>query len=111
MSLINPATFAALKELAGDDLLNDLIDAFLEDAPRMITAMQAGVAAPDIDAVRRNAHSMKSNAEIFGATDLAVLAREVESRARAGDLDLGGQIADLQASYRAAAEELRGLRR
>jgi len=111
MPVISASTFAALREMAGGDLIDDLIDAFLEDAPRMIAAMQAGMEAQDVDAVRRNAHSMKSNADTFGATALSAVAREVEMRARAGDLDVGGPLADLRESCRAASDELRGMRR
>lgn len=110
MPLISPSTFADLKEMSGEDLINELIDAFLDDAPRMIAAMQAGLEARDVESVRRNAHSMKSNAETFGATALAVVAREVEALARAGDLDVGNRLEVLQEAYRGASQELEGLR-
>jgi HPt (histidine-containing phosphotransfer) domain-containing protein len=110
MPLISPSTFAELREMSGEDLINELIDAFLDDAPRMIAAMQAGLEAGDVESVRRNAHSMKSNAETFGATELAVVARELEALARAGDLEVGNRFEVLQESYRGASQELQGLR-
>jgi histidine phosphotransfer protein HptB len=110
MPLISPSTFAELREMSGEDLINELIDAFLDDAPRMIAAMRAGLEAGDVESVRRNAHSLKSNAETFGATELADVAREVEALARAGDLEVGNRLAVLQDAYRGASQELEGLR-
>jgi len=110
MPLISPSTFADLKEMSGEELINELIDAFVDDAPRMIAAIQAGLEGGDVEAVRRNAHSLKSNAETFGATALAVVAREVEALARAGNLKVGNRLEVLQEAYRGAAQELEGLR-
>lgn len=110
MSLIDPSVFAGLKEMSGEELLNELIDAFLDDAPKMTAAMNAALGARDIDAFRRNAHSMKSNADTFGATALAAIARQLEGTARAGSLDVGSRFEDLLAACGAASDELRGLR-
>lgn len=110
MPLINPSTFAALKEMSGEDLINALIDAFLEDAPKMIAAMQAGLDARNVESVRRNAHSMKSNADIFGATALAAIASEMEAMARAGDLKLWARFEVLREACVSASKELEGMR-
>ncbi len=110
MPLISPSAFAELKELSGEDFINELIDAFLDEAPRMIAAMQAGLETRDVESVRRNAHSMKSNADTFGATELAVIAREVEALARAGDLNVGNRLETLRTAYRGASQELENMR-
>lgn len=110
MPLISPSAFADLREMSGDELLNELIDVFLEDGPKMIAAMQAALAAHDVDAFRRNAHSMKSNADTFGATALADLARALEVMGRAGNLDVGNRLEGLHAACLAASDELRGMR-
>jgi HPt (histidine-containing phosphotransfer) domain-containing protein len=110
MPQISPTTFAELKQMSGEDLIDELIDALLEEAPKMIAAMQAALGAHDVDAFRRNAHSLKSNAETFGATTLAAIARELEAMARAGDLNVGTRLDALHESYRAASEELRDMR-
>ena len=60
-------------------------------------------AAGNADAFRRAAHSLKSNSNTFGATQLGLMAR---------DLELGGLVADaapvdaLEAAYQAAAAAL-----
>jgi len=110
LPLINLSAFADLKEMSGNELLNELIDVFLEDGPRMIAAMHAALAAHDVDAFRRNAHSMKSNADTFGATELAEHARALEVMGRAGNLDVGDRLDLLRDACLAASDELRGMR-
>ena len=110
MSSINPATFNELKQMSGEDFINELIDAFLEDAPNMIDAMQTALAAKDVESFRRNAHSMKSNANTFGATELAALAKELETMGRESNLDIGNRLEVLKEAYGKVAEELKGMR-
>ena len=66
MSVIDESVFNELKQISGTDFINELIDAFLEDAPNMIQNMQTAIDTKDIESFRRNAHSLKSNANTFG---------------------------------------------
>lgn len=108
--LIDPATFEELKQISGADFINELIDAFLDDAPNMLANMSTALAAQDVDAFRRNAHSLKSNANTFGATELGALAKELEFMARENNLNIGNRLEVLQAAYAQVAEALKGLR-
>jgi histidine phosphotransfer protein HptB len=110
MSVINKATFEELKQMSGDDFINELIDAFLEDAPNMISAMQTALGAKDVEAFRRNAHSLKSNANTFGATELAALSKELEMMGKENNLEVGNRLEVLKDAYAQVAEELKGLR-
>ena len=110
MSLIHKATFEELKSLSGADFINELIDAFLDDAPTMIQSMQSALETKDTDTFRRNAHSLKSNAYTFGATELGDLAKELEIMARGNNLEVGERLAILEKSFEKVADELRGLR-
>ena len=110
MSVIHKATFEELKSLSGADFINELIDAFLDDAPNMIHAMRSALETKDADTFRRNAHSLKSNANTFGATELGELAKELESMARANDRDVGDRLKTLENAFEKVADELRGLR-
>ena len=78
MPVIDRATFDDLKQLSGADFINELIDAFLDDAPNMIQNMYTALDTKDVESFRRNAHSLKSNANTFGAIELGVLAKELE---------------------------------
>jgi len=75
---IDLATFRELQETAGPEFVAELVDTFLEEAPLMLAELRAARAASNADAFRRTAHSLKSNSQTFGATALAVLARDLE---------------------------------
>ena len=110
MPVIDKATFEELKQMSGADFINELIEAFLEDAPKMLGQMQAALATRDVESFRRNAHSLKSNANTFGAVELAALAKELESMARENNLDIENRLELLNAAYGKAAQELKGMR-
>ena len=110
MSVIDKATFEELKQMSGADFINELIDAFLDDAPNMINQMEAALATKDIESFRRNAHSLKSNANTFGATELGVLAKELELMGRENNLDIGNRLEVLNEAFGKVAEELKGMR-
>jgi HPt (histidine-containing phosphotransfer) domain-containing protein len=75
---IDAATFAGLQASAGADFTKELVDTFLEEAPPMLEALRASLAAGRTDTFRRSAHSLKSNANTFGALRLGALARDLE---------------------------------
>ena len=110
MPTIDQATFEELKQMSGEDFINELIDAFLDDAPSMIQNMQEALATKDVESFRRNAHSLKSNANTFGAVELSVLARELEMMAKENNLAVGNRLEVLNEAFGKAAAELRGMR-
>jgi HPt (histidine-containing phosphotransfer) domain-containing protein len=110
MPVIDKATFDELKQMSGEDFINELIDAFLDDAPNMIQNMQSALDSKDVESFRRNAHSMKSNANTFGATELGALAKELEMMGKENNLDIGNRLEVLNEAFAKAAEELEGMR-
>src|SRR5215208_1584052 len=110
MPIIDKATFEELKQMSGADFINELIDAFLDDAPNMIQNMQTALAAEDVESFRRNAHSLKSNANTFGALELGRLAKELELMGKENDLDVGNKLEALNDVFEEAVEELKGMR-
>jgi signal transduction histidine kinase/CheY-like chemotaxis protein len=95
---------AQLRETAGDvSLMRELIDAFLQNAPGLVGEL----AGDQAEEVRRAAHTLKSNARTFGATELADLCQKLEERARAGELDGAAALArQIEEKYERAAEAL-----
>jgi len=110
MPIIDEATFEELKQMSGEDFINELIDAFLDDAPTMLDNMKTALEAGDVESFRRNAHSMKSNANTFGAMELGTLAKELEFMAKENNLDVGNRLDVLKETYGRVAEELKGMR-
>jgi len=84
-----------ISESLGDDreFVVDLVEQFIADTPGLIAAARTGLAAGDLDEVRRAAHTLKSNAATFGARELADRSRRLEEAARSGTVEDGvGQI-------------------
>ena len=104
--LIDMGVFNELKDAAGADFVGELVATFFEEAPGMLAELRAAQVAQNADAFRRAAHSLKSNSNTFGATQLAEMAR---------DLELGGLISStepvdaLDAEYQRTAAALKGL--
>src|SRR3990172_167273 len=110
MPVIDQTTFEELKQMSGEDFINELIDAFLDDAQNMIQNMESALEARDVESFRRNAHSLKSNANTFGAMELAALAKELEFMGKENNLDVGYRLEVLGEAYDKAADVLEELR-
>lgn len=84
--MFDARAFDRLRQAVGDDPadLAEIAGSFLEEAPALIDAMVKAAAAGDLDAVHRQAHSLKSNARDFGATSLAELCQALEHELRSG---------------------------
>jgi len=70
-----------LEHAVGDDraFLRDVIDTFLDEAPRMVATIREGIATGDVESTSRAAHTLKSNAATLGALGLSAMARELET--------------------------------
>jgi HPt (histidine-containing phosphotransfer) domain-containing protein len=96
----------------GGAFVVELIDTSVEDGRELIATLRRSLAAKDLDAFRRAAHSLKSNSETLGAFGLATLARELEAMARAGSLHgAPDRLEPLIRSYELVAQTLGELRR
>ena len=107
-SAIDAATFDALKETTGEEFVRELVDMFLAEAPVMLDDLGVSLAQLDADRFRRAAHSLKSNANTFGALTLGAFARDLELAGVAQVRDRGAQpLAELNAEYSRVAAQLR----
>ena len=74
-----------LRELGGSEdprLVQELIDLFLEDAPRRFDELARGSRAGDFELLERAAHTLKSSSANVGARGLSELCRKIEACAR-----------------------------
>ena len=83
---IDDEVLAELRAVLGGEL-DRLIRVFLDDAPRHIAALEEAALAPDLEALREHAHSLKSASANLGAMQLSTAAKRVELGARTGTLD------------------------
>lgn len=111
VSQIDLTEFENLKQLSGDEFINELIDTFLEDAPKMISELRDALKSGDAEVFRRAAHSLKSNSATFGATHLSALAKELEMLGKENKLgEAGSRLDVLGETYQQVAAELQELR-
>jgi HPt (histidine-containing phosphotransfer) domain-containing protein len=104
---------ANLKAMVGGEhaYLVELIDTFLEDSPKLVSAMQQAVIGADAPALRLSAHSLKSNAADFGAAGLAELCRQLEAAGKSNDLTgTPNLLAQVVSAHTAVTEALAAVR-
>ncbi|HEX6654005.1 MAG TPA: GAF domain-containing protein [Thermoleophilaceae bacterium] len=102
-----------LMEVGGGDadFVRGLMETFAEEAPAALADMRTGLESEDAEAVRRAAHTLKSNAATFGATELARRCAELQKHAETGDLADGASgLARIEDAHAAAQSELAALR-
>ncbi len=100
-------TFTALGDMAGAEFVTELVDTFLEEAPRMLAELHAAYTKGDTETFRRAAHSLKSNSNTFGAMQLGSRAKALELEGLAAT-SLAALDA-LDAEYARAAHALKAL--
>jgi HPt (histidine-containing phosphotransfer) domain-containing protein len=111
MPIIDEKTFDELKQMSGAEFINELIDTFLEDSPKLIEEMESALKVNNVDSFRRSAHSLKSNAATFGADELFALAKELEMLGKENKLiEAGVKLKALEESYESVHKELSELR-
>jgi HPt (histidine-containing phosphotransfer) domain-containing protein len=86
---LDRATLETLFESVGRDpeFIAELIDTYLADAPVQLEALRKALAAGDIEAMVRPAHTLKSSSASLGALGLAERCRLLEHAARDGSVD------------------------
>ena len=67
---LDEAAIARLRELGGEEFLVELIDKFLAGADGHVAALRRSIDDGDADGLCRVAHTLKSSAATFGASEL-----------------------------------------
>jgi two-component system sensor histidine kinase/response regulator len=79
---------AMLERVEGDhELLVEILNLFLEDAPRLLRAMHEALEQGNAKVLERSAHSMKGAAGNFSALVTAAAAANLEKSAGSGDTE------------------------
>ena len=94
--VLDRAALADLRAMTGGDpaFLAELIDTYVADTPQQLATIRQALEARDAEAVRRAAHSLKSNSATFGAAALAELGAQLEARGKAGELAGADELVD-----------------
>jgi signal transduction histidine kinase/DNA-binding response OmpR family regulator len=105
------AALASLRELGGNDFLAEVIDTFRADAPTLLATLRSSLEEENTEELRRAAHTLKSNGTTLGASEFSELCRELETRAKGGELDSADGLIDrIERHYGAVEEALAALR-
>jgi two-component system sensor histidine kinase/response regulator len=88
-------------------LLVRIIDLYIESSPKLVLDMEQAVAQQDTNSLYKVAHSLKNSSANLGITDLTNLCRELEIKAREGDLIASViLVADIKRLYNAVSAAL-----
>jgi HPt (histidine-containing phosphotransfer) domain-containing protein len=81
--------------LDDEELVRELVDAFLADTPEQVSALEAAFAAGDILQTGRLAHRIKGAAANLSACRLQQVAHALERIAHAGNHEEAGKLVPL----------------
>jgi CheY-like chemotaxis protein/HPt (histidine-containing phosphotransfer) domain-containing protein len=82
-----PPTFFDDSPLYDDEMMQDFIHLFVEDAAQLVQDMRQAVAQRDSLALARVAHTLKSTSAAMGAARLSALCAELEALTQSGKLE------------------------
>jgi len=77
--------YGAMHEAGLTEIINELIETFLEDAPNRFNAVVAAVEGAGAEEIKAAAHAYKSPATYMRAHELACLLHEIETAGEQGD--------------------------
>jgi two-component system sensor histidine kinase/response regulator len=78
----------ALERVGGDEeLLKEIADLFVAEAPQLLEAIRVAVEAGDGSALHRAAHSLKGSVANFGVEDAVKTAFQLEQMGKNNELD------------------------
>ncbi len=87
-------------DAGGAEVLNELIDGFLSGVEARITAIRSAIEHGDHPALADEAHSLTGSSGSYGASQLSVAARQLETMARRDNPEaVGGLLAQLEAEF------------
>jgi HPt (histidine-containing phosphotransfer) domain-containing protein len=110
LPLLDHQVIADLRDSTGDDdeFVRELIETYVGEVDGLLGDMSAAIAAADIDAVVRPAHTLKSSSASVGAMRLSAICRAIEESGRTKQADgLGDRVRDAESTWTATLAELR----
>ena len=91
-SVLDGAALDRLRESVGEEFVGELVTMFLGDAPTQLATLRGALERGDAGEARRAAHTLKSNGATFGAEGFSELCRQLEEKAKAGELAAGDEL-------------------
>ena len=108
---IDGAALERLRRVGQDKLVKQMIEIYLDYAPKMLHNALAGEQSRDCQAIEHAVHSLKSSAGHIGANAVHDLARRLESLSRDKQFDaLGPLLRELETAFEKAQLRLEELK-
>jgi len=111
--ILDVRTLEALLDLGGEEdpgLLLELVDLFVEDASERMGRIMAAIEEGNMDVVGLEAHALKSSSANLGAMPFSGRCLELESEARAHEMDVPVMVAETRDMYHELQSELARLK-
>jgi CheY-like chemotaxis protein len=103
-SVIDSTVIQGLKDMGGEDgdeILAEIIDSYLEDAPKRLQAIKAAIAGSNPKALNQSAHALRSISAAVGAIRVAQICGEIETIGGIGSTVMAnGYISELEGEYK-----------
>lgn len=108
----DPSPLEEIRDLdpdMGDDLVAEIVNVYLDDAPKRVAEIQATYNAGDAQALHRATHTLKGSSANVGLMGLHVACRELDDLVRTGEMpaDAGDRVAQIAAIHEAGLGQLR----
>jgi HPt (histidine-containing phosphotransfer) domain-containing protein len=110
--VINQEAFAELWEDLGEDAdaLQEIVEIFLEDAPKQITSARQALVNHNNKELSRIAHTLKGSSLYYGADRLANVCRELESNCQRDDFTAADSLlAQLEQEFQPVSAALQAI--
>jgi two-component system sensor histidine kinase/response regulator len=111
--VLDAAVIESLRQLSAPgqpDVLRDVLQLFLSDAPMRLQAIDAACASGDAAALQRAAHTMKGASGTIGATRLQQACRRLEELARVPDVQSAPPVVEsVRRAYAEVASAIRAV--
>ena len=100
------------RKVADELMLREIVEAFIDECPRMLASLQAAIRARDFDAISASAHTLKGALLAISAKPAADIAARLEHAARSrdrsvveiGTRDLEAELETLRTALSAVTE-------
>ncbi|HAA27758.1 MAG TPA: hybrid sensor histidine kinase/response regulator, partial [Cyanobacteria bacterium UBA8553] len=102
-SAIDAKVLQSFRDMVGESadlVLAEMIDCYLEDAPKLLGAIATAATQQDAKLLRQASHTLKSSSSTIGAITLSDLCNKLEVMSRIGNTDYAlDKLPQLEAEY------------
>jgi len=102
LPLVDLDVIDELSEATGGDMdfVRELVETYVAESTGHVAELEAAIAAGDVAALVRPAHTLKSSSASVGAMRLSAIGRTIEETSRTGSMDgLAERVAEVRPTW------------